>query len=310
MFLCPICMDNFTPELDTVSTNCGHVFHRHCLIGWFNRDGSCPSCRGNANRLSTRIYLQYDEEFEEKKETLKLELDSLKTQISAANESKKQEKQELIFQIDILEAQNKKLSDEQELGSVAIASLQSSLEETNKNKEDLVSILEMQKEDTEKMKHEILELKQLVQFYEKLLENNKKMLNVTEKTLSDLIAAYQKEVCVQNIKTAAEFLKEIMKDLDTSEDLGTPKIVETPKKSETPKDFRTSKNFRTPKNFKVQLKPIQNQSQNPHNVIQKSPNDEIDAIMNMILRNDDSKNILKERNDNSVVSFSNIYCLN
>ena len=47
---CIICMDNLNNNLMT--TNCGHKFHKKCLIRWLKNNktyhgttGSCPICR-------------------------------------------------------------------------------------------------------------------------------------------------------------------------------------------------------------------------------------------------------------------------
>ncbi|KAK0407829.1 hypothetical protein QR680_003621 [Steinernema hermaphroditum] len=44
-FTCPICLDWLDDSQPIIATNCGHVFHHHCL-GWaLARNGDCPCCR-------------------------------------------------------------------------------------------------------------------------------------------------------------------------------------------------------------------------------------------------------------------------
>ena len=47
---CSICLDKFDPEginLDTVLTDCSHLFHIHCLAKWMRQAKNCPICRDN-----------------------------------------------------------------------------------------------------------------------------------------------------------------------------------------------------------------------------------------------------------------------
>lgn len=63
--MCSICMDNFDTTLYNVVTNCGHVFHEKCLRHWFQMDGPrCPICRGSYYTYSSRIYLQFNSDYE------------------------------------------------------------------------------------------------------------------------------------------------------------------------------------------------------------------------------------------------------
>ena len=41
--ICPICQDNL--DIDTVSTSCGHTFHRDCIMTWLRANNMCPVCR-------------------------------------------------------------------------------------------------------------------------------------------------------------------------------------------------------------------------------------------------------------------------
>uniref|UniRef100_A0ACD5XGG4 Uncharacterized protein n=1 Tax=Avena sativa TaxID=4498 RepID=A0ACD5XGG4_AVESA len=44
--LCPICfLDVETEEEETVRLPCSHPFHDRCILSWFNRAPTCPTCR-------------------------------------------------------------------------------------------------------------------------------------------------------------------------------------------------------------------------------------------------------------------------
>ncbi|XP_056640633.1 E3 ubiquitin-protein ligase TRAIP-like [Diorhabda sublineata] len=42
---CVICAELFIPDEEIYFTQCGHVFHYHCLMNWIERSKSCPQCR-------------------------------------------------------------------------------------------------------------------------------------------------------------------------------------------------------------------------------------------------------------------------
>jgi hypothetical protein len=44
--LCGICLESMTNETLVVDfPSCGHIFHAHCLLPWFIRARTCPTCR-------------------------------------------------------------------------------------------------------------------------------------------------------------------------------------------------------------------------------------------------------------------------
>ena len=48
---CPICWSEMQDD-ELMETNCGHLFHRHCLRGWLDQEdqpNSCPICRAVQN---------------------------------------------------------------------------------------------------------------------------------------------------------------------------------------------------------------------------------------------------------------------
>lgn len=44
---CVICLDRFAEDRQNpaVALECGHIFHRSCLLPWFQEHQSCPTCR-------------------------------------------------------------------------------------------------------------------------------------------------------------------------------------------------------------------------------------------------------------------------
>ena len=42
---CSICVELLTPSADMTSVACGHVFHTHCILQWFESKKDCPQCR-------------------------------------------------------------------------------------------------------------------------------------------------------------------------------------------------------------------------------------------------------------------------
>ena len=41
---CMVCLQNFKTKECIVALNCGHCFHKNCLIQWIVRRASCPLC--------------------------------------------------------------------------------------------------------------------------------------------------------------------------------------------------------------------------------------------------------------------------
>ncbi len=49
---CIICTDKLNDEVlnyDIAILKCGHYFHKHCILKWFNRSKKCPICRDISN---------------------------------------------------------------------------------------------------------------------------------------------------------------------------------------------------------------------------------------------------------------------
>lgn len=52
---CMICTDKLHDEVlnyDVAKLECGHYFHRPCILEWFNRVKKCPKCRSVPNSLT------------------------------------------------------------------------------------------------------------------------------------------------------------------------------------------------------------------------------------------------------------------
>ncbi|KAH8243566.1 hypothetical protein KR032_008608, partial [Drosophila birchii] len=56
-YKCPVCLENVRRR-EPVSTKCGHVFCKDCLVGAINSVHKCPLCNKKiTQRQFTRIYL-------------------------------------------------------------------------------------------------------------------------------------------------------------------------------------------------------------------------------------------------------------
>ncbi|KAH8251605.1 hypothetical protein KR038_002872, partial [Drosophila bunnanda] len=56
-YKCPVCLENVRRR-EPVSTNCGHVFCKDCLVAAINSVHKCPLCNKKITRRQfTRIYL-------------------------------------------------------------------------------------------------------------------------------------------------------------------------------------------------------------------------------------------------------------
>lgn len=42
---CPICTDDFEPDVKACRLPCGHSFHTDCIFPWLRRTCTCPLCR-------------------------------------------------------------------------------------------------------------------------------------------------------------------------------------------------------------------------------------------------------------------------
>lgn len=43
-FICPICISK-SKKKTLVSLECGHIFHKKCIIKWLLKNQNCPLCR-------------------------------------------------------------------------------------------------------------------------------------------------------------------------------------------------------------------------------------------------------------------------
>ena len=42
--LCLICLDSMNKDNNIIMIDCGHKYHRDCLLTWFQRKKICPEC--------------------------------------------------------------------------------------------------------------------------------------------------------------------------------------------------------------------------------------------------------------------------
>merc|ERR1719295_530346 len=51
---CSTCLELFTASSVVISTQCGHIFHSHCIIEWLKSRSNCPLCRAECNDSQLR----------------------------------------------------------------------------------------------------------------------------------------------------------------------------------------------------------------------------------------------------------------
>jgi len=46
---CSICLNNLLKDQKVIKLNCNHIYHKDCILNWFNKDSEngCPLCRNN-----------------------------------------------------------------------------------------------------------------------------------------------------------------------------------------------------------------------------------------------------------------------
>jgi hypothetical protein len=102
-------LTSFSAGDDLTSTPCGHVFHLHCVIQWFENKKNCPQCRHAANERTLRkIYLSEVDGEQVSSDHLQNQLESVQLQLRCL----KGEQQKMVEKNQQLVEQNKLLKDE------------------------------------------------------------------------------------------------------------------------------------------------------------------------------------------------------
>ena len=90
-------------------TPCGHVFHLHCVIQWFENKKNCPQCRHVANEKTLRkIYLSETDGEQVSSDDLQNQLESVQLQLRCT----RAEQQKILDKSQQLDNQNKLLKEE------------------------------------------------------------------------------------------------------------------------------------------------------------------------------------------------------
>ncbi|XP_022147818.1 E3 ubiquitin-protein ligase RNF12-B-like isoform X2 [Momordica charantia] len=42
---CSVCLEDFQPREEVMTTPCNHMFHEECIVPWVKSNGQCPVCR-------------------------------------------------------------------------------------------------------------------------------------------------------------------------------------------------------------------------------------------------------------------------
>ncbi|XP_076295618.1 zinc finger MYND domain-containing protein 10-like [Lasioglossum baleicum] len=82
--ICSICKDNLIDSDNIYHTECGHVFHYHCLGQWLERSKSCPQCREKVTRSKINrlhLTLSSNQGVEENSSSLKERIQNLEFKI-------------------------------------------------------------------------------------------------------------------------------------------------------------------------------------------------------------------------------------
>jgi hypothetical protein len=44
---CSICLEYYSKKEKKVILECGHEFHKGCILEWLDKEKTCPLCRNN-----------------------------------------------------------------------------------------------------------------------------------------------------------------------------------------------------------------------------------------------------------------------
>ncbi|XP_006873712.1 PREDICTED: TRAF-interacting protein [Chrysochloris asiatica] len=164
--LCTICSDFFDHSRDVAAIHCGHTFHLHCLIQWFETAPSrtCPQCRIQVGKRTIINKLFFDLAQEEENvldaEFLKNELDNIRAQLS----QKEKEKRDTQAIIDTLR-------DSLEERNATVESLQQSLDKAEMLCSTLkkqMKYLEQQQDETKQAREEARRLRSKMKTMERI----------------------------------------------------------------------------------------------------------------------------------------------
>lgn len=106
---CSTCLELLTPGDDLTCTPCGHVFHLHCVVQWFENKKNCPQCRHAANERTLRkIYLAETDGEQVSVDDLQNQLESAQFQLRCV----RAEQQKILDKSQLLDSQNRQLKEE------------------------------------------------------------------------------------------------------------------------------------------------------------------------------------------------------
>ncbi len=100
-YQCTICSELFEIASDVAAIPCGHIYHDHCLLQWFEVKRDCPQCRKpvNQKQIIHKLYFdQADEDDGEDLAKLKNDLDNARLALKQKEQEKtdlKEEKRKL-----------------------------------------------------------------------------------------------------------------------------------------------------------------------------------------------------------------------
>ncbi|XP_043199336.1 E3 ubiquitin-protein ligase TRAIP-like isoform X1 [Amphibalanus amphitrite] len=183
-FNCIICTDLFVPSSDISSTECGHLFHSHCIMQWLERSKTCPQCRGKTHD----------------KKLIKIFLDCSETSSEASDPNQLQnELDSLRFRLSLKTTEYNKAEEERQLLKEQHAGLRSEikkLEKAGRSKDDTITAMKMQLQcfgdiarEKQKARDECDKLRARL----RLLSNVETVVSQSTAEVSDMLSAYSND---------------------------------------------------------------------------------------------------------------------
>lgn len=198
---CLICTDIFTPSSDVYTTQCGHIFHHHCLLHWLENSKTCPQCRSKITEQSlVRLYINQNSQVVEGDFTvLQHRLDGAEFQLRL----KDKEIKNFVEKCRSVEEKNKSLRlkvKELEMSELKHESVMAALK-------DQIKFFKQKSLACDKLLEEVNQLKSEI----KSLENVQATVNGSRQQVEEII---RNENSVESLALLAATLKKSLIDTD------------------------------------------------------------------------------------------------
>lgn len=196
---CVICSELFVSGADIYFTQCGHVFHYHCLISWLERSKSCPQCRNRVTEKTIhKAYFNISNAEQAQDAAILLhKLDNANFSISL----KEKEIKTINEKKYKLKQQNKSLREE-------VARLENNdrtMESTMHAFKDQIVYFKSKAKDTDRLSDEIIKLKSTI----RNMENVEAVLKASREQVNNIL---RDEHNVESLALLAATLKKALLD--------------------------------------------------------------------------------------------------